>query len=66
MNPHGQEAYDDRIRERIEREAEERRRLGLPEPAPWTPPNPDLDIWGRPKKKSSSRRKSKREFARWM
>jgi hypothetical protein len=50
---------DDRIRERIERKPET---LSVP----WTPPNPDVDIWGKPKKKGGSRRKSKREFARWM
>jgi hypothetical protein len=64
MNPHGQEAYDDRIRERIEREAEERRRLGLPEPRPWTPPTPEQLEALRPKKKRG--RKSRTEYARWM
>jgi hypothetical protein len=63
MNPHGQEAYDDRIRERIEREADERRRLGLPEPAPWTPPTPEQLEALRPKK---ARRKSRKDFAKWM
>jgi hypothetical protein len=57
-NQHDGDA-DDRRKERIERTGET---LAVP----WTPPNPDLDIWGRPKKKSGSRRKSKREFAKWM
>ena len=57
---------DDRVQERIKREAEERRRLGLPKPvSTWKPPNPDLDIWGKPKKKKRGRR-SKTEYAKWM
>src|ERR1700687_4461079 len=63
MISHGQEAYDDRIRERIDREAEERRRLGLPEPAPWTPPTRAELVRLTPK---TTRRKSRKDFARWM
>lgn len=63
MISHGQEAYDDRIRERIEREGEERRRLGLPEPPPWPPPTrEELDRL----KPKNARRKSRKDFAKWM
>lgn len=54
---HGQEDFDDRVRARIERKAEERAARGEPEPVyTWRPPNPDLDVWGKPKKKERQRK----------
>jgi len=51
---------DERDRERRERLEAERRARGEPEPTyVWHPLNPDLDVWGKPKKKPRQRKSRK-------
>jgi len=58
---------EDRDRDRRERQEAERIARGEPEPVSrWTPPDPTLDAWGKPKKTKKSHRKSKSAFAKWM